>query len=297
LLDANFVKLTEATIYLKRDAAWGKRLKNIVAEPHLPALDDARLFLYDSQIYVSYREGKGFGYGTQVLNPIHLTFDDGQFSATIVASQSSSICCGRNMALMQDFTANQLHQDLYSLTWVDPVTVEKIDMTPVNQRPPQMENKKPAKHKSHIHGTNAFMVPLPGKNPVEFLGVAHFHRPSGRGANPYARFGHHYTHAFYSVAPEESQNVSSFQLTGLSQEFVLPSFHDSDDAEIIQFVSGLEYNPATKQVILAYGINDCEGAITTMDLQIVRSMLTPVGSGKQVVDYMLPLVSVPSHRL
>jgi hypothetical protein len=69
-----------------------------------------------------------------------------------------------------------------------------------------------------------------------------------------------------------------------------------DDAEIIQFVSGLEYNPATEQVILAYGINDCEGAITTMDLGMVRSMLKPVAAGKQVVDFMLPLKAVPQRR-
>jgi hypothetical protein len=197
---------------------------------------------------------------------------------------------------------------LYALTWVDPVTVEKVDTTPNEQRKTTNQQKRqnqkrpsppiPKKrrlattasiHKSHIHGTNAFMVPVPEESGV-YLGVAHFHRPNDRRPNVYARFGHHYTHAFYTVKPGESLST----LVSLSPEFVLPSFHNPDDAEIIQFVSGLEIiqvqgnddDETTPVVLLAYGINDCEAAITTIDWKAVQTFLRPVAPGKQVVDFM-----------
>jgi hypothetical protein len=83
--------------------------------------------------------------------------------------------------------------------------------------------------------------------------------------------------------------LSTFHLTALSSEFVIRSIHIPNDAEMIQFISGLEYNSTTNQIILSYGINDCEGAIRRMDYEIVQKMLRPVPYGKQVVDFMLPL--------
>jgi hypothetical protein len=86
---------------------------------------------------------------------------------------------------------------------------------------------------SHIHGTNAFMVYM-GPDRNDFLGVAHFHRPNDGERYKYARFGHHYiTHAFYTISATQPHF-----LTALSAEFVLPAY-DDDDAEVIQFVSGL----------------------------------------------------------
>ena len=132
---------------------------------------------------------------------------------------------------------------------------------------------------------------------MEYLGVAHFHRPNDRKPNPYARFGHHYTHAFYRVErqPQSDQsdgaNKNQWHLTGLSPEFVLPSAVSAhrDDAEIIQFVSGLELLGDGKTVVLAYGINDCEAALTTLSLPVVLGMLRNIKKGTQVVDYMQPL--------
>ena len=141
------------------------------------------------------------------------------------------------------------------------------------------------------------MLPLPttttsGK--MEYLGVAHFHRPNDRKPNPYARFGHHYTHAFYRVERQpqsDGANKNQWHLTGLSPEFVLPSAVSAhrDDAEIIQFVSGLELLGDGKTVVLAYGINDCEAALTTLSLPVVLGMLRNIKKGTQVVDYMQPL--------
>jgi hypothetical protein len=326
LLNGQLEQIVETTIYLQRDAAWGKRYPD-PSNPttmHLPSLDDARLFVYNGQVYVSYREGPSFGYDAQVLNPIHWDFALPQFTATIRASESSAFCCGRNMALLPDFawasssatTASTSVPGplLHALTWVDPVTVEVVDTTPMIHRKDAKARRSPKrrleqstarsaqKHKSHIHGTNAFMVPLPvstasrDRQSREFLGVAHFHRPNDRKPNEYARFGHHYTHAFYTVSSDStSLDASTFWLSGLSSEFVLPAIHAPDNAEIIQFVSGLEYNPETKQVILAYGINDCEAAVTTLDLSTVQAMLKSVPKGQQVVDFMFPLKETPSR--
>jgi hypothetical protein len=321
ILDAKFQKLAETTIYLQRDAPWGKRVKkaaNGEDANYLPALDDARLFLYGGQVFVSYREGPGFGYEAQVLNPIHFqrsTETTSRLSATILASETSSFCCGRNMALLNARGS----KSLAALTWVDPVTVERVDTTPIAsaqnkaKAAPRFQRRRrltasmnkasvaarvipkfaarnrqlgETPRKSHIHGTNGFMVPMPGN---EYLGVAHFHRPSDRKPNPYARFGHHYTHAFYTVAAK-SPDALDFRLTSLSQEFVLPSIHQPGDGEIIQFISGLEYDARTEEVILSYGINDCEGAIRTIPRAMVQEMLRPVPSeGQQVEDFMLPL--------
>ena len=221
------------------------------------------------------------------------------------------------MALMQDLSNPQ---NLLSLTWVDPITVIEVDTTP-KPIPPQPTRRKPRRkllsasgcsdgsgtnsernsphhrrldgrknnhHKSHIHGTNAFMLYIAQAD--VFLGVAHFHRPNDRRTNPYARFGHHYTHAFFTINARDPPH----QLTALSPEFVFPATARTEhpkDAEIIQFSSGLEWDEITQSIVLAYGINDCEAAVTKIPWSVVRNeWLRPVDSpGKQVVDFMQPL--------
>lgn len=266
-LDDQFVPLEQRNIYLYRDAPWGKRGRATEQQYTLPALDDARLFVHNGQVWVSYREGPAFGYDTQVLNPIHL---EDSTRAVIKASETTSFCCGRNMALMED---RSNPNKLLSLTWVDPITVITVD-TDVNHR--RLTQQKQTRH-SHIHGTNAFM--LYWEEREVFLGVAHFHRPNDRKPNPYARFGHHYTHAFYTVSSH-----APYRLTALSAEFVLPAVHNVNDAEIIQFASGIEWDK--ENLIIVYGINDCESAVTKIDIEIVRQWLRPVQQGTEVIDYM-----------
>merc|ERR1712238_382565 len=111
----------------------------------------------------------------------------------------------------------------------------------------------------------------------------HFHRPNGREKNEYARFGHHYTHAFFTIS-----DTSPFYLKRLSSELLLPSHAHTDDAEIIQFWSGLERIDVST-LALAYGVNDCEGAATYLDLAVVEDLLLDVPKGKEVVDFMMPL--------
>jgi hypothetical protein len=259
---------------MQRDAIWGnKKLKPEVLDDGtfgttIRPLDDARLFVHRDKLWVSYRDGPSFGYDKQVLNPIHITSSSSKKleSVTLKASETVTFCCGRNMALI----TTSLHQ-LKSLTWVDPVTV--IDVDDGHHRRLASSNQK----KSHIHGTNAFMVPF-GED--ELLGMAHFHRPPDRKANEYARFGHHYTHAFFTITAQPPH-----RLKRLSSEFVLSSRYHSDDAEIIQFISGLELRD-DNEVILAWGINDCEGAAGTVSKSTVDKLLRQVSPGMEVVDFM-----------
>jgi hypothetical protein len=73
------------------------------------AFDDARLFLNtNDEVWVSFREGKDFGWDKQVIMEIKMEWradnnnnnNNDQWTATVVASETASFCCGRNMALM-----------------------------------------------------------------------------------------------------------------------------------------------------------------------------------------------------
>jgi hypothetical protein len=278
LLNERFEVIRQSTIMFQRDALWGKRKLKPVMEGNkkfatqIRPLDDARLFVYQRKIWISFRDGPAFGYDKQVLNPLHFFKD----RVSIRASETLSFCCGRNMALMtlSDHT-------LQALTWVDPVTV--MDVHTVSNPNAQSRRlvgdiSQPQK-KSDIHGTNAFMVPF-GED--ELLGMAHFHRPSDRKENEYARFGHHYTHAFYTITTE-----TPYRLNRISPEFVLPSYRHPDDAEVIQFVSGLEVHG--DDVVIAWGINDCEGAAGKLDVTFVQDFLRNVPEGNEVADLMMAM--------
>ena len=175
---------------------------------------------------------------------------------------------------------------LQSLTWVDPVTVVDVD------------HKKQASQQLLPNGTMNALVPwnwdlrpaslsCPWSASCnnELLGLGHFHRPPGRDKNEYARFGHHYTHAFFTITSE-----LPYRLKRLSAEFVLPSKSNvfATDADIIQFTSGLEVNGP--DIVLAYGINDCEGAAVFVDQSVVNGLLQNVPEGKEVIDLMSKLI-------
>lgn len=302
VLDAQFQVLQQTTLQLERNAPWGRKHKQVPSTNNgnypleVKAFDDARLFVFQHEVWVSYREGPGFGYEKQVLNPIHFTLEETSIKATVKASETTAFCCGRNMALME----HPKTEALQSLTWADPVTVIDVDTTPLVQGRGQHRRlqlleedslesstnhrRLAQKKSSHFHGTNAFMVPVPNSDLL--LGMGHFHRPPGRDKNDYARFGHHYTHAFFTISAS-----SPHRLVSASQEFVFPSPSHGGDAEIIQFASGLEIDPDSKQVVIAYGINDCEGAAVRVDLERVERMLKPVQRGQEVIDLMSPLIN------
>lgn len=184
-----------------------------------------------------------------------------------------------------------------ALTWVDPVTVNKFgplwtnhrrladvgETVNLHRRLGQIGGGK--KSKSDIHGTNGFMVHLPSTN--EYLGVAHFHRPEGRGKNDYARHGHHYTHAYFTISDAEP-----YRLKRISNEFLFRSMSEQpglkEDGDMIQFAGSIDLlgGEADGRLLISYGINDCEGAILPVDMSIIQSMLTDVNEGSEVVDLM-----------
>jgi hypothetical protein len=296
VLNERFETIQEATVHTLIDAPFGRRIRpnsDGEFEKKTFALDDARLFTHQGDIWISYREGKVFGYDKQVLNRLHISTTP-ELEFTLKASEIETMCCGRNMALIDSVHTD----DLLALTWVDPVTVEKVELknkestrtghrrllqeTSHRRLAAVMDKKKDQERKSHFHGTNGFMVHLPETG--EFLGIGHLHRPPSRDFdNPYARFGHHYTHAFFTISDQVP-----FHLKRLSPELVLPSQAYPDDAEIIQFWSGLE-RVDSQTLALAYGINDCEGAATYLDMGTVNGLLREVPEGKEVVDLMEPL--------
>jgi len=327
IVNKNFETISEATIKTKIDVLFGGRRNARPVKPNnqlrIFALDDGRLFTHNGQIWISYREGKLFGYEKQVLNKLHFNFttssstttstktksvptSENALTVTLLASETETLCCGRNMALIDNVKTDQLQ----ALTWVDPVTVVEVDTKKTDgennninndyqkqrrlvahdedvtekklqEQKKKESNKKKNKKESHFHGTNGFMVHLSERN--EYLGIGHFHRPPGREKNDYARFGHHYTHAFFTIS-----DTSPFYLKRLSSELLLPSHAHTDDAEIIQFWSGLERIDVST-LALAYGVNDCEGAATYLDLAVVEDLLLDVPKGKEVVDFMMPL--------
>jgi hypothetical protein len=140
-----------------------------------------------------------------------------------------------------------------------------------------------------------YMVPLISTG--ELLGIAHFHRPENREKSDFALHGHHYTHAFFTIAREMDENVKDissrpFKLRRISNEFVfransIPSGETQPplDSDIIQFASGIDLFGG--QVIISYGINDCEGAVLTMPMEKVQQMLIAVDHGQEVVDLMI----------
>ena len=143
-----------------------------------------------------------------------------------------------------------------------------------------------------------YMVPLTSTG--ELLGIAHFHRPENRGKSDFALHGHHYTHAFFTIAREADGSVNDitsrpFKLRRLSNEFVFRANYipvgetrQPLDSDIIQFASGLDLvgSDVDGQLILSYGINDCEGAVFALPMKRVQHMLIVVGRGQEVVDLM-----------
>lgn len=199
---------------------------------------------------------------------------------------------------------------LKALTWVDPVTVVDVPLGNMENKPHRRLNKyiPPSNHlhmdnthrrlkaqpKSNIHGTNGYMIPLSTRG--ELLGIAHFHRPEHRSSSEYALHGHHYTHAFFTIKVGGTTQKKNYQLKRLSNEFIFQAQYSQEDSsssfyqdgDIIQFASGLDLvgNDIDGTLIISYGINDCEGAVFTMEMKKVWEMLIEVTPGEEVVDLM-----------
>ena len=116
------------------------------------------------------------------------------------------------------------------------------------------------------------------------LGVAHIRRGVGDCINklctpfkdsnladaPPFRWGHHYTHLFYSLTPH-----APFRILGTSREFCLGSAQDPDDCESVQFITGLALR-GDSTLLAAYGINDCEAKVAELPVKRILDMLLPL---------------------
>ena len=102
VLNEHFETLQEASITTLIDSDFGKHIHpKRELETRTFALDDARLFTFQGELWVSYREGKAFGYETQVLNKVHLESSaNNKLAVHLKASETETLCCGRNMAFM-----------------------------------------------------------------------------------------------------------------------------------------------------------------------------------------------------
>lgn len=298
VFDKDMETLDQMTLMLELDAPWGTQKKNKGTakkdkdgnyERAREYFDDPRFFFHKGHLMMLYRHGPRFGYENQVQNPVYLEKTEDEFGRTslhayIKASETFVVCCGRNIAFISaNGDSSQDPPSLKALTWVDPVTV--VDVEP---KPSKKAEKNNHKERSNIHGTNGWMLPLHSTN--EYLGIAHFHRPEDRKKSEYALHGHHYTHAFFTIAREG--NGGEFKLKRLSNEFLFRAILETDppkvDAETIQFSSGLDINGSDVdgKLLISYGINDCEGGTFFVDMKVVQKMLLDVPEGDEVNDLM-----------
>ena len=290
-------------------------------------MDDARIFFHNGNPYVLYRNGPKFGYDKQVQNPLHFdiqTISNQKRLVTYVkASETFTVCCGRNIALISEELDGPNNNDLKALTWIDPVTIDTVNLLEKETKRRLLKEgnnfvhnsqhsdlfssidrnliQRKRKRLSNIHGTNGYMIPL--KSTKELLGIAHFHRPENRQQSDYALHGHHYTHAFFTISKDLNVDSSNknhgYVLKRISNEFVFPTQSTSTlgdgkaDGDMIQFASGIDLMGSDKdgKLIISYGINDCEGAVFSMGMDKVQDMLINLDrdSQKEVIDLMSPI--------
>jgi len=300
LLDDGFDTLSQTTILLQEDTAKvGKtKLSNNSSTMSVRQLDDPRLFFFQGDMWVLFRNGKSFGFVTQLHNRLYFEKNgDGGMVVYMKASETVTSCCGRNMAMISTDGNDTL---LQTVTWVDPVTVENVKVPPRsnnnnnisdnNDHQQQQRRKLRKQRKSDIHGTNGYMIPLdPASN--ELLGIAHFHRPENRDTSLFSLHGHHYTHAFFTIS--SNTNDKHF-LRRIANEFLFESLattsNNNNDGEVIQFASGIDIvtneKTGVQELLVSYGVNDCESAVLRVDMKVVQAMLLEVKDDQEVVDLM-----------
>mmetsp|Transcript_6257 Transcript_6257/g.9161 ORF Transcript_6257/g.9161 Transcript_6257/m.9161 type:complete len:596 (-) Transcript_6257:154-1941(-) len=126
--------LGQSTLLLEQDASWGRRSKVPPKKNNdgtlvrsVQQFDDARFFFHDGYIWVLYRNGPMFGYNDQVQNRLYFEELGTGFVAYLKASETITVCCGRNMPFLSETSTNT--KSLKALTWVDPVTVIDVDVS------------------------------------------------------------------------------------------------------------------------------------------------------------------------
>jgi hypothetical protein len=296
IVDAHMRTLLQTTLW-NETATVERTTDENTTQPasHYPA-DDGRLLVHDGAIWMTSKRyggdgGKGY---LQYLAQLRFQYDPRHsipFRAYGV--QERGMCCGRNYAALTSRDADVMGNEgkLPFLTLPDPVWIQSIDTRSSTQFHdmhipiPSNISKNAWGKRSDFHGTSGFLLYLSGKD--EYLGIGHFHRERrwSKDNRMDAKWGHHYTHAFFTISGQPP-----YVLKRLSQEFLFPSkvANFSRDADVVQFASGLEWVPdsSRRQVAIGYGINDCEGAIVYLDSDTIELMLHAVANGTQVAHTM-----------
>lgn len=288
IVDSHMNTLATSTIR----APPGSTTKNKVTEEQ----DDGRLFVnQEQQLWIAYKSFRAGLADYQLFAPLRLTFPKDQFLFQAeLTSAPVRVCCGRNIGVVQSTSSG-----LDVLVWPNPVTVSNVQVVPTtttkrnNVGGPVVQLSEPAttvksadNFTSVFHGTSGALISLEER---EFLGIGHFRRHlSGKSEDrnhSYARYGHHYTHAFFTIQ-QRIDDGNHWTLSKLSPEFVFPSPYYAEDAEIIQFASGLEL-VRNDTLYIGYGKNDCEASYLTLSLQRLYQLLRPIQKiGTQVSDLM-----------
>jgi len=277
---------------------WTSHIWDVRTQEHYVA-DDVRLFVYNSEVWISYKRykvdlGPDINPKTQRINRLTFGYQGYQLVALVDSAREIELCCGRNFGALPDIhTSNdggeeKAMPDLSFLTWPDPVWVPTVDM----KRAKNLQHitlEEPPSHlqqlaTSNFHGTSNQLLYVKEWN--EYLGIGHIHRDrrwddQGKDS-PDAKFGHHYTHAFFTIQSVDDK----FRLARTSAEFLFPSASNPQDAEIIQFASGLEWSENGKDIVITYGVNDCESFLVKVDWKTIESMLQTIRPGLQVTQVL-----------
>ena len=86
-------------------------------------------------------------------------------------------------------------------------------------------------------------------------------------------WGVNYSQFFYTLSPRPP-----YRLLATSAEFCLPSAADPTACDAIQFISGLVLSRRRGELLLTFGVDDCEPWIARIRLAQVWQMLRPLSS-------------------
>jgi len=141
-------------------------------------------------------------------------------------------------------------------------------MTPPPPLPP------PLQESPHPHNS-INLVPLPEYG--AFLGALHWHGPPGKH---HALFGSLYEQRFFLL-----EDKAPFKVKQMGSAFCFPASHPAraGQCEIIQTVMSVIKDPRNPGTLLiSYGINDCEAAVTRVPLKAVLDDMTTLADSTSI---------------
>jgi len=139
LLDSHFQTLAQTTLQLEgtwnRTAGRGSKAVREDAsttEEVVHTFDDAKLFLHEGRMFITYRSPGKFGHTKQLLNPLYLdgvqslaSIKTSDFSARVLATETVIVCCGRNIAFIS-VQGQENRPVLLALVWLEPLRVLSV---------------------------------------------------------------------------------------------------------------------------------------------------------------------------